>query len=172
VLLPPAARHKSAVERSHLAAWSGRPLDLRNVGAHLEASTLLGMIAQPGRLEAILAVPQEEIEFVRSGQQVDMLLAQSPGQRLSGQIEHVADEELKTAASRLSTKSGGRLPTRTAADGMERPLGVVYQASVPLDDATGRLVAGGTGTAKIHAGWQPLAVRLWRSLCRTFRFEL
>jgi putative peptide zinc metalloprotease protein len=172
VLLPPPERPAEAGERTLLATWSGRPLDLRNVGAHLEASTLLGTIAQPGQLEAILAVPQEEMDFVRAGQPVEIFLNQSPGQQLAGRIDRVATEELKVASASLSTRSGGRLATRTTAEGYEQPLGVVYQANVPIDDLPGRLVAGGAGTAKVHAGWQPLGQRLWRGLCRTFRFEL
>jgi hypothetical protein len=155
-----------------LASWSGRPLDVRNAGAHLEASTLLGKIAQPGQLEAILAVPQEEMDFVREGQHVELLLNPRPGEKLAGQIDHIAAEELKAASDRLSTRGGGILATQTTAEGYEKPLGVVYQASVPLDDPEGRLMVGVTGVAKIHAGWQTLAARLWRSACRTFRFEM
>ena len=172
VLLPAPSKPRPASERTHLASWSGRPLDGRNAGAHLEASTLLGKIAQPGQLEAILAVPQEEMDFIREGQHVELLLNQWPGEKLSGQIDHIAAEELKAASDRLSTRGGGILATQTTAEGFEKPLGVVYQASVPLDDPGGRIVVGGTGVAKVHAGWQTLATRLWRSACRTFRFEM
>ncbi|MCI0360760.1 MAG: HlyD family efflux transporter periplasmic adaptor subunit, partial [Planctomycetaceae bacterium] len=172
MLVPPPSRAAPAGDATRLAAWSGRPLDVRNIGAHLEASTLLGQIVQPGQLEAILAVPQEEMDYVREGQRVEMLLHHLPGEKLAGQIDRIAAEELKAASNRLSTRGGGQLATRTTAEGYEKPLGVVYQASVPLDDESGRLVLGGTGIAKVHAGWQPLATRLWRSACRTFRFEM
>jgi hypothetical protein len=56
--------------------------------------------------------------------------------------------------------------------GVERPISVVYQASVPLNDPSGQIIVGATGIAKIHAGYQPLALRLWRACCRTLRFEL
>ena len=172
MFLPAQSKPRPAAERTHLASWSGRPLDSRNAGALLESSTLLGKIAQPGQLEAILAVPQEEMDFVRPGQRVELLLTQLPGERLAGQIEHISSEELKVASDRLSTRGGGQLATLTTAEGYEKPLGVVYQASVPLVDDGGWLVTGGTGVAKIHAGWQPIAARLWRAACRTFRFEM
>jgi putative peptide zinc metalloprotease protein len=172
VLVPPPTRKRDQHERTTLVAWSGRPLDNRNLGAHLEASTLLGRIALPGKFEAVLAVPQEEMDFVQPGQHVQIFLEQLPGSDLGGEINHIASEELKAVSDRLSRRTGGTLATRTTASGIERPIGVVYQASVPIDDETDRLVVGGTGTAKIHAGWQPLATRLWRSLCRTFRFEM
>jgi hypothetical protein len=127
---------------------------------------------QPGQLEAILVIPQDELDFVAAGQQVEILLSHLKGEKLAGQIDRIATEELKAASPRLSIRGGGQLATRETADGHEQPLSVVYQASVPVDDPTGRLIVGGTGQAKIHAGWQPLGQRLWRTLCRTFRFEM
>jgi hypothetical protein len=79
---------------------------------------------------------------------------------------------MQAAPARLSQRGGGGLETESSAGGLERPRAVVYQASVPLDDATGRIIVGATGTARIHAGYQPLGQRLWRSACRTFRFEM
>jgi putative peptide zinc metalloprotease protein len=172
VLVPPPSRLDEPGERQRLAVWSGRPLDKRNLGAHLEASTLVGRIAQQGKLEAILAIPQEEIDFIQVGQDVCLLLSQSSNRRLSGRIDHIAAEELKAMSAGLSARGGGELATRTNSDGQERPFGVVYLASVPLDDDSGSIALGGTGRAKVHAGYQPLAVRLWRGLCRTFRFEM
>jgi putative peptide zinc metalloprotease protein len=57
-LLPAPGKPRPQSGRANLASWSGRPLEVRNAGAHLEASTLLGRITQPGELEAILALPQ------------------------------------------------------------------------------------------------------------------
>jgi putative peptide zinc metalloprotease protein len=155
-----------------LVSWSGRPLDARNVGAYLEASTLICRIAQPGRLEAILAIDQEELEFVQPNQQVDLFLASLPGEMRTGCIERIAEENMQAAPTRLSTRSGGQLATRADERGIERPLSTVYQANVPLDDPAGRIVIGTTGLARIHAGWQPLWQRLWRQACRTFHFKL
>jgi putative peptide zinc metalloprotease protein len=172
VMVPPPARPHEERNRMQLASWSGRPLDVRNVGAYLEASTLICRIAQPGKLEAILAIDQEELDFVRSGQRVDLLLASRPGEKLPGQIDHIAEQNMEAAPARLASAAGGQLATRTDQSGVERPLSVVYQASVPLDDPTGEIVVGTTGLARIHAGYQPLWQRLWRGACRTFRFEM
>ncbi|MDX1944966.1 MAG: HlyD family efflux transporter periplasmic adaptor subunit [Pirellulaceae bacterium] len=173
ILVPPPSRpDDGAEERTRLASWTGRPLESRNLGAYLEASTLVGRIAQPGQWEAILAIEQHEMDFIRAGQRVDLILHQLPGTRLAGRIEHVAQQEMQAASSRLSARGGGELATRTTADGLERPINVIYQASVPLADPSGQIIAGATGRAKIHAGYQTIATRLWRALCRTFRFDL
>jgi putative peptide zinc metalloprotease protein len=172
VLLPAVARAREVSGTSTLPSWSGRPLDVRNVGAYLPASTTIGRITQPQQLEAILTIAQEELEFLAEGQAVDLYPTSLPGERLAGSIELLSHQEMQAIPAALALKSGGDLPTRTDEQGTERPIDVTYQASVPLDDHTGRLAAGTTGHAKIHAGWQPLATRLWRGLCRTFRFEM
>ena len=139
---------------------------MRNVGAFLEPSTLICKIAQPGKLEAILAVEQEELDFVRPGQAVDLLLASHPGLRLPGRIDHIAAQNMDAAPMRLAARAGGQLATRADQSGVERPLSVIYQANVSLDDPEGQIFAGATGLARIHAGYQPLCQRLWRAAIR------
>ena len=172
VIVPPPARSDRSPAKLKLASWTGRPLEARNVGAYLETSTLVCRIARPSQFEAILAIGQEELDFVQPGQRVDLLLNSAPGERRSGTIDRLAEENMQAAPARLSEQAGGGLATHSGADGIERPRSVVYQASVPLDDDSGCIVAGTTGSARVHAGSQPLWQRLWRSACRTFRFEM
>ena len=134
IVVPPPARPPQERDRLQLASWSGRPLDVRNVGAFLEPSTLVCKVAQPGKLEAILAVEQEELDFVRPGQAVDLLLASHPGSRLPGKIDHIAEQNMDVAPTRLATQGGGQLATEADKSGVHRPLSVVYQANVALDD--------------------------------------
>ncbi|HUE71145.1 MAG TPA: site-2 protease family protein [Pirellulaceae bacterium] len=172
VLLPAVARTPERGKVKLLPTWSGRPLERRNVGAYLEASTTIGQIAQPGAYEAILLIPEQELEFLQPGQQVDLYPASLPGEKQSAPLEHLSQQEMLSAPAALSLKAGGSLATRTDEQGVERAVDVTYLASVSLDDDASRLLAGTTGRAKIHAGYQPLATRLWRSMCRTFRFEM
>jgi putative peptide zinc metalloprotease protein len=171
VLVPPMSRPRSAESRIQLASWSGRPWDARNRGAWLEQSTIVCRIAQPGQWEALLALPQQEAEFVHGGQTVDIVLDHQPSRKFAGEIAQTSQQQLEAAPLSLSTKGGGPLATRTDANGLERPIDTTYQASVALDEHD-ILVAGGTGWAKIHAGHQSLGRRLWRTLCHTFRFEM
>jgi len=172
VIVPPSSRPAEEHSRIQLASWSGRPLDGRNVGAYLEASTLVCRIAQPGELEAILAIDQDELEFVQPGQSADLFLASRLGEKRVGKIDHIAEQNMAAAPTRLAARAGGQLATQPDKSGIERPLSVVYQASVPLDDPTSAILIGTTGSARIHAGSQPLYHRLYRAACRTFRFEM
>jgi putative peptide zinc metalloprotease protein len=172
VIIPAPSRPDPERNRLQLASWSGRPLDARNVGSYLEAGTLVCRIAQPGEMEAILAIDQSELDVVRPGQHVDLFVTSQPGKKRPGRISAIAEQNMAASPARLAARVGGQLATRTDEAGIERPLSVVYQASVPIDDPSGRTIVGGTGIARIHAGYQPLAYRLWRAACRTFHFEM
>lgn len=172
VIVPPPARPADSGGRDQLGTWSGRPLQTPNVGAFLPASTLVCQIAEPGKFEAVLVIDEQELDFVAAGQTVDLHLLGLPGERLQGKIRHVAAQNMAAASAQLAARSGGTLATRTDREGFERPLGVVYQASVPFDEPATRIAYGATGTARVHAGYEPLGRRLWRSACRTFRFEM
>jgi putative peptide zinc metalloprotease protein len=172
IIVPPASRPANKIDRMQLAGWSGRPLDSRNLGAYLDAGTLVCRIAEPGQFDAILAIDEAELEFVHSGQAVDLLVTSMPGQRHAGRIERIAEEKMHAAPVRLAAAGGGTLTTREGKDGALRPLAVLYQANVPLDDARGGIIVGATGVASVHAGWQPLGQRLWRAACRTFRLQM
>ena len=170
LLLPAAARSNPSGAGESLPTWSGRPLDERNVGAYLESSTPIGQVALSGQFEATLLVPEAEVEFLRTGQQADLYPASLPGEKWVATIEHLSRQELQAAPATLTMKAGGPVATQTDDQGIERPVDVFYQASVPIEGDT--LLSGTTGAAKVHAGYQPLAMRLWRSFCRTFRFEM
>lgn len=172
VLVPPPERARPAAKPATLTNWHGRPLAIRNVGAYLEASTLLARVVQPGQLEAMLAVSQSDIEFVAAGHQVDMVLDQWPGIRLVSRVENISRQELEIAPRSISASAGGTLATKTDSEGRERPLEVTYLVSVPIEDQTHEMLLGGSGEARIHAGYQTIGQRFWRSLCKTFHFDM
>lgn len=171
-LLPPPEKQGSPSNAVTLAHWQGRPLSARNQGAFLEKGTCLGKLAPTGEFEAVLAIDQNSMEFIRTGQQVDVILDQWPGRKIHGKIEHLSEEPWNAVPPSLSTKAGGRVPTRTGGDGAEHPLSETFQASVPLHETDDRWIAEGTGQARIHAGSLTIAQHAWRMICRTFRFEL
>ena len=169
--LPPPERSEPA-SKVTLASWHGRPLATKNRGAFLEKGTLLGKLVPTGQFEAVLAIDQNSMEFIRPGQTVEIMLDQWPGYKVRGSIEHLSEQPWSALPPSLSTKSGGRVATHTGADGAEHPLSEMYQASVPLAETDDRWVAEGTGVARIQAGSLTLAQHAWRMICRTFRFEL
>ena len=155
-----------------LPSWHGHLLEDRNRGAIVAPSDLICLIGDPTKWEAILAIDGRDVDFVQPGQRVDLLPAQRPGSRIASQVAAVSQRELKSTPAALSVRSGGEVQSTTSYDGHERPTFVTYEASATFQDASARLANGGSGLARIHAGYQTPAARLWRELRRTFHFEM
>jgi len=171
-IIPPATVPPPANDRVELAHWHGSPLEHKNLQAFLAAGVPLCQIGDPRSLEAILAIDQRDIEFVHVGQRVELFVAQLPGQALRSELRQISQLDMQATPRSLSSKAGGELLTRTDGAGAERPLSATYQGSAPLMVDKGDLLVGATGQAKIHTGYLPLAARVWRYLCQTFRFEV
>jgi putative peptide zinc metalloprotease protein len=168
ILAPPtvAPPHR---EEEQLSAWSGSPLERENLGAFLTDGVLLCQIGDPRKLEVVLAIDQEQIEFLRSGQQVDVVLQPLRTEKFTTRIEHISQAEMQQAPTSLSSQGGGTLPTAPDAAGQLKPLTVTYQASATLEDPAGAIVPGSTGHARVHAGRRTLGQRAWRAFCATFK---
>ncbi len=171
LVIPPPARQAKAPADGRLPGWDGTPLEMRNLGSHVTPGVLLCQVGNAGELEAVLVIEQGQIEFVREGQPVEILLDELPHDILRGTIAEIASLDLKTTPLALSNKAGGELSTFTDELGMERPQEVAYQARVRLSDESGMLRPGLRGKAKIHTGTRTLAWRAQRYLSETFRFR-
>jgi putative peptide zinc metalloprotease protein len=174
VLPPPWTNHPTDPEVS-LPSWTGTPLLRENMGAYLEEGVLFCQIGDPKRMEALLVIDQDDIEFVEKGQEVKIKLDALPLTTFQGKIEAVSQSDLRIASRRMSTKAKGELATKTGPTGAEVPQSTSYQASVPLDNEAGILEIGERGRAKVYmdrAHWQTLARRAWRLVFRTFNFRM
>jgi hypothetical protein len=117
-------------------------------------------------------VDGNDVDFVQPGQRVDLLPAQRPGSRIRTTVLAVSQRDMKSTPAAMSAQSGGELLTSTDANGQDRPTFVTYEASAKFESASSPLASGGGGIARIHAGYQTPAARLWRELRRTFHFEM
>jgi putative peptide zinc metalloprotease protein len=173
--LPAAPRTKNdqADEVGQLRTWQKTPLDSQNLGAWLESQTLLGQIVpHDGRFEAILAIDQADVEFIRSGQVVKLWLRQLPGKNLRAETTQISPTKMKAVPRQLSIHTGGDLPTVRTEQGIEEPANPTFQVAVPLREEIPHLLSGAVGIAKVHVGSQTLGGRLWRLACQTFRLEM
>jgi putative peptide zinc metalloprotease protein len=173
-VLPPARVAEQPVDEADLPTWSGSPLEPQNLGATLVVGTKFCEIGDPGRLEALLIVSQDDIEFVEAGQKVEMMMAQSAGLVYESTIEKKSAEDRKISPIHLSSLNGGELPTQMTDSGIPKPLNTVFDALVPLpeNDPHGLLRVGLVGRAKISTPPRTLWSRFYRYLARTFNFDL
>jgi putative peptide zinc metalloprotease protein len=172
VVMPPPAMPARTEDDSRLPNWTGTPLERKNLGASLKESSLFCQVGDPTQWEAILVVDQADVDLIHEHQRVDIKLDQLPAETLEGQISEISKSDLKVAPRQLSSTVGGDLVTRTDANGVQRPVGISYQALVPLDDPREFMLTGLRGRAKIHADYQTLWQRGSRYFSQTFNFKL
>lgn len=165
VLAPPFDRD-AAVADDELPFWSGSLLEERSLGCYLESGTLLCMIGDPARHELAAYITQDDVEWIRLGQSVRVLLEQQDGEVLHGEIASLAkvDSEVapKQVAAMLDRSSAGE----TDSDG------IIYEATVLLEEHDRKLIIGARGRARITVKPLPIGKRFVRFLSRTFAFRL
>ena len=162
----------AASEANGLPSWTGRPLDPDNHGCAVEAGVLLGQIGDPLRRQAAIVVDQEDVEFVKPGDAVEVLLDAFPDRVFHGRVAEVALGELRETPHRLSNLAGGEVSSKFDGATSSRPASTSYLVFVPIDDPDAELRIGTRGTARIHVNHASLGSRLWRRFSRTFHFHL
>lgn len=164
-VLPAPARHGDS-DRQTLPSWQGRPTDAENIGCYLETGTLVCLVGDPRRLRAVVYVDEQNVQLVRPGQPVQILLEQSRRAVLEGRVAIVGDAKVDSVPPRLAALKA--IPT--VEDGENaRPLGAFYRLEVALEPTASPLSIGVRGQAKIEVAAQSLAQRAARFFSRVLR---
>jgi hypothetical protein len=167
VILPPSVENSEQGSPKAGPAAPG-PLDPRNLGAYLTAGTLLCLVGDPEKTEAVLLISQNTLGDVCVGQTVFLQVNQLPGQYPRGEIRELAEAEEASIPAELL--AAGRLPTSVSIDGNVQPVDTYYQAIVEIPSAGSAALPGAIGRARIECSARSLAWRITRYLQRTFRF--
>ncbi len=155
-----------------LPAWTGHPLDEKNLGATFMEGTVICHVGEPRQFEAALVIDQSEVEFVAEGQPVALKLDAFPWQTFTGTVGELAETHIENGSERLSVKAGGQVPTETDPSGREVPISTSYEALVTLDDPEGVFTPGMLGTARIEVGSRTVGQWILRLLWQTFNFRM
>lgn len=159
--------------QERLPDWAGTVFDSKNVGAYLSSSDVLCQIGDPREMEAILYINQDDVELVVMDQPVEIKLEGFPGELFQGRIHEMGSKQVEFVPPGITNQRGGDLVAITDPEsGRMKPQSATFPAQVPLGAEETRLLSGMRGRAKIYVEWQPLGVRIWRYVSRTFHFHL
>ena len=171
--LAPSIVEADETDASTLGNWDGTPLEARNIGAYLEQSTFVGQVVEDmTKLEAVLAIDQSDIEFVRTDQPVELMVRQLPLNVFESVTAQISPTEMKSTPKSLSSQYGGDIVTTRGKEGEDVPQSTKYLVNVSLSNPDLIILPGSTGVAKIRTGSQTIGQRVWRLLSQTFQFEL
>jgi putative peptide zinc metalloprotease protein len=134
VIVAPPARVKIDHDPSRLPAWSGSPLEVRNLGCWIEPGTVLCSVADPQQLEVLVAIDQADVAQLQPGQTVRILLESSPIRVVEGEVAQVARRSAERSVVNPAVESGK-----------------YHLVQVRLTSAAASLLVGSRGTAKIEA---------------------
>jgi putative peptide zinc metalloprotease protein len=172
VTAPRTPEPKQSADAFELHRWYGTPLDEQNVGSLIETRTQLFSVAPNDRFQAVLLVDQADRGDLKIGQGVEIKFDHLPSRVFEGQIAAIAERHTEFAPGTLSNKAQGELPTVTDKEGRERLTSVAYEATVLLDEQSGRLCAGMRGRSRFLVGHRSSWQWVSRWYRQTFNFRL
>jgi putative peptide zinc metalloprotease protein len=164
IVMPDRPR-RTQIVNEQLPTWFGTPLEVKNLGCHLDPDTVLCLIGNPSDLKGIALIDQTNIERVELGQSVRILVDELHEQVLIGTVVEISRVESDQAPPELIAKQ--LLPSDTASTSKS-----YYAVSMTLQPGQTMPLLWSSGRAKIVVRPLTIAQVLYKQLCNTFRIDL
>ncbi|TWU54575.1 Peptidase family M50 [Rubripirellula tenax] len=162
VAFDPERMAMSPVRAEDSQFWSGTPLDLDNRGARLDEGTTICVIGDEVERDAIAYIRQQDVELVRVGQPVAILVADRPRGSVRGVIMEVATSPANEIPEGLIRS--GRISDK-AIDVLRSPY---YQARVRIDHQATPLSVRMIATVQVEVESASAWIRLRRWFSNAF----
>ncbi len=155
-------RAKSATREREQGYWFGTPLDPANLGAWLEEGTKVCVIGDPVTREAVLFVSQQDIELIRKGQRVHLLLDDHAQGEVRGAVSELAASPSREIPDEL--RRSGRIEV----PGLDLESTPFYEVRVVLEPTASPLPVRLTGRARVAVQSASIFHRIKRFLRDAF----
>ncbi len=162
---------KAAIAEGQLPGWAGNPFASVNSEAVFSEGDVLCVVGEPVKMEAIIVVDQSDIDLIKIGDEVELMLDSARMNSVTGKIGRIAESEMKETPENLAIQAGGQLNTSQDESGKVRPISTSYQATVPLEPRHVPFRSSYRGKARVHLEWRSLGWRLYRFCVKTFNFD-
>lgn len=155
-------RAKRTEDERESGYWFGTPLDDGNVGAWLEEGTRVCLVGDPTAREAVLFVPQQDIELIRQGQRVNLLLDDHMQGEVRGRVLELAASPSREIPTELRRRGRIEVPVT---DLESTPF---YEVRVLVEPTASPLPVRLTGRARIDVQNASILHRIARFLRDSF----
>lgn len=143
------------------------PLDPRSQGAFLSRGTLVGIVGNPKRLEAIALVRQADLAALKVGQMVRVQIAASQPEPLIGSVAEIAQSPVESLPDDFIGVE--ELNVSTDSDGKVHPIATMHEVRMSLSQPDRQVPIGAHGRARILVEKQTLFARLQKVLLALFQ---
>lgn len=167
-VIPAPSRRGPKDDPRALRTWERNPLMADQLGCELERQTLVCLVGDPERMEAVLAVPQSIVPQLTEGQKVRVGLEMAPGRILTGKIREISRNPVEVGGMQ-SDPVDWQLGVASAEIEQGWTETTLYIVFAELESSQVGLPSGSVGWARITVDPQPLAEQLRRWLARWFR---
>ena len=162
---------KAALAEDQLPGWAGNPFAPTNSEAFFTEGDVLCVVGEPTHMEAIIVVDQTDVDLIKEGDEVELMLDSARLNSVTGKIARISKSEMKESPENLAIQAGGQLNTAQDETGKVRPISTSYQATVPLEPKHVPFRSSYRGKARVHLEWRSLGWRLYRFCVKTFNFD-
>ena len=130
-------------------------------------------VGDPKKLEAHLIMDQGDIELIRVNNRAWLKIYGDSEVTWKSQVSEIAERNREEIPPELSNLAGGEVATKQdPKSGQAKPINAVFEVIIPIDNPNLVLQPGLRGFAKIDGGSATLGWWLWRSITKTFHFNL
>lgn len=166
VIAPPAVEPDAAATEPPPIS----PIEPDQRGRFIPAGTLMCLVGETDRVQAVLLLDDNAVDLVQAGQAVTLQADAIPWQRPRGVVRGVSQQEMTPQQEHAA--SWARLAAEDAAGNEVDGQRVVFETRVELEEQDPRLAIGGRGSALVTVRSEPLGTRLYRGLRRLFGLRL
>ena len=145
-------------------------------GAYFERGSGLCEVGALGTMLARIVVNERDLAGLAEGDEAHVRLRTYPDHTFSGEVRDISPRALEEVPDvALSSQAGGEIPTYRDARSRQVPTVQLFELTIQIANADGRLRPGMTGWAKIEGPSRTIAgrlsVRLQKGLKTSFRLR-
>ncbi len=144
-----------------------------HLGQFLKPEKPFCEVGDPHQLEAHMILDQSDIDLVMTDKRAWIKIYGDSEYTIHSHVAEVAKRNRDEVPPELSNLAGGEIATKPdKKTGQVKPIGTIYEVTLPVDNQDMHLQPGLRGYAKIDGGHSSLGWWLWRLLSKTFHFML